>query len=43
VFDASTNDTTFAAVSLQEWEVYSTRPRATRRHSMKGAASPDCS
>ena len=43
VFDASTNDTTYAAVALQEWEAYSARPRAARRPSVKGAASPDCS
>jgi len=43
VFDASTNDTTYAAVALQEWEVYSTRPRVPRRPSVRGAASADCS
>jgi hypothetical protein len=43
VFDASTDGTSYAAVALQEWEVYSTHPRAARRPSVKGAASPDCS
>lgn len=43
VFDASTNDTTYAAVALQEWEAYATHARAARRPSVKGAASPDCS
>ena len=43
VFDASTDGTSYAAVALQEWEVYSTHARAARRPSVKGAASPDCS
>jgi hypothetical protein len=43
VFDGSTNGTSYAAVALQEWEVYSTHPRAARRPSVKGAVSPDCS
>jgi hypothetical protein len=38
VFDASTDETTFAAVGLQEWEVYATRGRPPRRPSVKGAA-----
>lgn len=42
-FDASTDGTTFAAVALQEWEVYSMRPRPPRRPSVKGTATPDCS
>jgi hypothetical protein len=43
VFDASTDGTTFAAVALQEWEVYSARARAPRRPSVKGVATADCS
>jgi hypothetical protein len=43
VFDASTDGTSYAAVALQEWEVYSTRPRPRRHPSAKGAASPNCS
>jgi hypothetical protein len=43
VFDASTDGTSFAAVALQEWEVYSTHSRPPRRPSVKGAASPACS
>ena len=43
VFDASTNDSSFAAVALQEWQVFSTRARAARRPSVKGAASANCS
>jgi hypothetical protein len=43
VFDASTDGATFAAVALQEWEVYSTRARPPRRPSVKGAATADCS
>jgi len=42
VFDASTNSATYAAIALQEWEAYSTRPRPPRRPSVKGAASPNC-
>ncbi|WP_025414122.1 family 43 glycosylhydrolase [Gemmatirosa kalamazoonensis] len=43
VFDASTDGTSFAAVALQEWEAFSTRPRAARRPSVKGAATANCS
>ena len=43
VFDASTDGTSFAAVALQEWEVYSTRARPPRRPSVKAAATPNCS
>jgi hypothetical protein len=43
VFDASTDGVSFAAVALQEWEVFSTHPRAARRPSVKGAATADCS
>ena len=43
VFDASTDGTSYAAVALQEWAVYSTRARTPRRPSVKGAASADCS
>ena len=43
VFDASTNGASFAAVALQEWEVFSTRPRAPLRPSVKGAATGSCS
>lgn len=43
VFDASTDGATFAAVALQEWEVYSTRARPPRRPSVKGAAAANCS
>jgi Glycosyl hydrolases family 43 len=43
VFDASTDGNTFAAVALQEWEVYSTRARPARRPSVTGVASADCS
>ena len=42
MFEASSNDTTFAAVALQEWEVYSTRPRPVRRPSPKGSPSAGC-
>ena len=42
VFDASTDGATFAAVALQEWEAYSTRPRAPRRPAAKGAATGTC-
>jgi hypothetical protein len=40
VFDASSDGVTYAAVALQEWEVYSTR---SRRPSVKGLASVNCS
>jgi hypothetical protein len=43
VFDASTDGVSFAAVALQEWQAFSTRPRPARRPSVKGAASPNCS
>jgi hypothetical protein len=43
VFDASTDGITHAAVALQEWEVFSTRPRAPRRPSLKQTASVNCS
>ena len=43
VFDASTNGASFAAVAIQEWEAYSTRPRPVLRPSMKGAATMNCS
>jgi hypothetical protein len=43
VFDASTDGTTFAAVALQEWEVYSPRARPRRQPSVKGAAAANCS
>jgi hypothetical protein len=43
VLDASTDGATFAAVALQEWEVYSTHVRPPRRPSLKGAATADCS
>jgi hypothetical protein len=43
VFDASTDGVSFAAVALQEWEAFSTRPRVPRRPSVKGAAAADCS
>ncbi len=43
VFDASTDGATFAAVALQEWEAFSTRVRAPRRLSVKGAATVNCS
>ena len=43
VFDASTDGATFAAVALQEWEVFSTRARPPRRPSMRGAATANCS
>lgn len=43
VFDASTDGKSFAAVALQEWEVYSTRARPPRRPSVKGEATADCS
>ena len=43
VFDASTDGATFAAVALQEWEVFSTRARPPQRPSIKGAAAVDCS
>ena len=43
VFDASTDGATFAAVALQEWDVFSTRPRPPQRPSVKGAATANCS
>ena len=43
VFDASSDGTSFAAVAVQEWEVYSTRARPPRRPSVKAAATPNCS
>lgn len=43
VFDASTDGAHYAAVALQEWEAYSTHPRAPRRPSVKGAAAANCS
>jgi hypothetical protein len=43
VFDASTDGVSFAAVALQEWEAFSTRARAPRRPSVKGAATANCS
>ena len=42
VFDASTDGATYAAVAAQEWEVESVSPRAPRRPSVRGAASPGC-
>ena len=41
--DASTDGSTFAAVALQEWEVYSARAQPRRYPSVKGAASASCS
>jgi hypothetical protein len=43
VFDASTDGASYAAVALQEWEAFSTRPRSPRRPSVKGAATVGCS
>ncbi|MEP6495348.1 MAG: family 43 glycosylhydrolase [bacterium] len=43
VFDASTDGVSFAAVALQEWEVFSVRARPARRPSVKGVATADCS
>ena len=43
VFDASTDGVSFAAVALQEWEVFSTHPRPPQQPSVKGAARADCS
>jgi glycosyl hydrolase family 43 len=43
VFDASTDGVTYAAVALQEWEVFADRARAPRRPSVKGAATANCS
>ena len=43
VFDASTDGASYAAVALQEWEVYSTRARPPRRPPVKGAATVNCS
>jgi hypothetical protein len=43
VFDASTDGASFAAVALQEWEVFSTRARPPRRPSVKGYATATCS
>jgi hypothetical protein len=42
VFDASTNDSTFAAVALQEWEVYAARARPARQRTIKEPAAADC-
>jgi hypothetical protein len=43
VFDASTDGVSFAAVALQEWEVFSIHARPPRRPSVKGAATANCS
>ena len=43
VFDASTDGSTFAAVALQEWEVYSARARPPQYPSVKEIASANCS
>jgi hypothetical protein len=43
VFDASTDGASYAAIALQEWEVFSTRPRAPQRPAVKGAATANCS
>jgi len=42
VFDASTDGASFAAVALQEWQVFSTRARAPRRPAVKGSATENC-
>src|SRR5262249_48052829 len=43
VFDASTDGVSFAAVALQEWEVYSVRARPPQRPPVRAAARGDCS
>jgi hypothetical protein len=43
IFDASTDGSTFAAVALQEWQVFSARPRPPRRTTKKGTAASNCS
>jgi hypothetical protein len=43
VFDGSTDGVTYAAVALQEWKVFSDRPRPALRTSLKGAADENCS
>jgi hypothetical protein len=43
MFDASTDGSTYAAVALQEWAVFSARARPPRRPSVKLGASPTCS
>jgi hypothetical protein len=43
VFDASSDGHSFAAVALQEWEVFSTRARAPRQPSVRGIATETCS
>lgn len=42
VFDASSDGATYAAVALQEWEVYAARPRSPRWPSVKGTADSSC-
>jgi hypothetical protein len=42
MFDASTDGASFAAVAIQEWEVFSPRARPPRRPSLKGAATATC-
>jgi hypothetical protein len=42
VFDASTDGSTFAAVALQEWQVFAARSRPARRPTVKTAASANC-
>jgi hypothetical protein len=42
MFDASTDGSTYAAVALQEWQVFSTRPRRPRRTTKKETAASNC-
>jgi hypothetical protein len=42
VFDASTDGASYAAVALQEWEVFAAQARAPRRPSVKGVATMNC-
>jgi hypothetical protein len=43
IFDASTDGSTFAAVALQEWQVFSDRPRPPRRTTERETAGSNCS
>ncbi len=42
VFNASTDGSTFAAVAVQEWQVFSVRARAPLRNTSRQPASPTC-
>lgn len=42
VFEASTDGNTYAAVAAQEWQAFSTRPKAPVRRTARDAASASC-